>query len=482
MIRFLSRGADHALFLRDGAPHLFLAEGALVMPLGAKALAEDGTVAPDLSARIGRLAKELRERHDSHRSILAARAAERRPRLDALNLNLTPRCELSCVYCYAKGGSYNRIDRDLTLETVERCLDEAAAFLDPEVPFRFEFFGGEPLLAAETIEAVLAFEGRRGIGRGRVTNRISTSLTRLDERILRLLEEGEFIVSVSLDGERATQDAQRPFRDGRGSFDAILAAVERVRDRLPAATIVARMTAFSAAERLHDEIRSLRERGLFDYVSVYGASLVEAREGRVFMSAPLRDSLLALARAYPEWVGAPGNRFKGWLELNRMLGHLLDGSLALNHCRAGDGYFTLSPDGSMHPCHRLVGDLSRAVPGGAARLDRTDPAWRTGVDARDSCASCEIRYFCGGGCKQENLAGTGDMLVPAPGGCAFARLLFEAALEAFLSLDDRARRAVRKSVADLPRLFTLCGQETAPGGDREAAESRARAALRDYLI
>jgi uncharacterized protein len=52
----------------------------------------------------------------------------------------------------------------------------------------------------------------------------------LDDEFLALFREHAIRVGVSLDGAQADNDRQRRFADGRGSFDGVAAALERLRD------------------------------------------------------------------------------------------------------------------------------------------------------------------------------------------------------------------------------------------------------------
>lgn len=413
----------------------------------------------DLTAAAGRLAADVAASGlPGNSKALAGSAAAFRPTVSALNLNLTPRCNLSCVYCYAKGGDYARLEKEMKPETVFSAVAEAMPFIDGSREFRFEFFGGEPLLNAGTVEGVLEWE-KTGSGlKNRVVNRISTNLTVYDEKIGELLERGDFIISVSLDGGRQTQNSQRPYRDGSGSFDDIVANVARIKRSHPRLRTVARMTVYKNAGRLLGEIEELAGRDIFDYCSVYNATISEG--GReVYMSDDFRRNFLAFAENYPRLLSA--GIFKGCLELNRYICHIIDGTFALNHCRAGAGYFSLSPDGSVHPCHRLIGDPKFAVEGGLAGVASVPDLWRAGVDSREKCSRCAIRYFCGGGCKQEALVATGDPLGVSPKSCEFSNLLFEAAAIAASRLNGAALRKVRTSCAELSEMFVLCGQNAA---------------------
>lgn len=396
-------------------------------------------------------------------------------RISALNLNMTGKCNLACVYCYAQGGDYARIQKDMDAPMALQTLDEALQASDPSLPFRIEFFGGEPLLNTEVIEAVIEWQKHSAAWKnhpGGTVNRISTNLTTLSGQQEQLLKEGNIIISISLDGPGKVQDQQRPFKDGRGSYDIIMGNIRRLREHMPQATIIARMTVYHFDQQVPEMVQELAETDLFDYVSIYPAAVShKATTGHSHFSDHFQQGLLQVAKNYPQLLAR--GRFKGCLELNRYCEDVLAGQTVMNHCRAGIGYFTASPDGSIHPCHRLVGDpawnLISCSPN--EKFDFQSPAthqklkdWRVMVDERDFCKTCAIRYLCGGGCKQQSLLSTGSLIGHDPNICAFARLLFEASLHVMNNLSQPVREKLTRSFAELTRLFVLCGQLTERNG------------------
>ncbi len=401
--------------------------------------------------------------------------------VSAVNLNLTPRCNLACVYCYAKGGDYERLDGDMKIETVMSALREALPYVDNMRDFRFEFFGGEPLLNLDAIGSVLDWEEKQNEVRKPIINRISSNLTEYSGEVERILERGNFILSISIDGGRETQNSQRPYRGGPGSYDDIIANAKAVKSKLPHLPLVARMTVYNNAPGLLDEVRELVAMNIFDYCSIYSAAIDDRGRGEVYMTDDFKKSFMDLAESYNELLAGEKNIFKGCLELNRYIGHILNGTCATNHCRAGIGYFSLSPDGSVHPCHRLIGRSEFEIKGGFKNIDSTPDFWKTTVDMRDRCSLCAIRYFCGGGCKQEALISTGDPLGVSCKSCDFSRLLFESALAAFVRLAGVPLEKVRRSSEKLSEMFVLCGQNIAASG-RENFEGRIGPELKKFLL
>ena len=146
-------------------------------------------------------------RHSSHLpSHLLQFSEDKHP---VVILNITRRCNLSCVHCYS--GSDNKpAENELFTDEWKRVLDNLARFGCPVVIFS----GGEPLLhpdfvtlAKHTIEL-----GIRAV--------ISTNGTLVTpERAGELSSLGLSYIGISLDGAREVHDS---FRGKKGSFDRAL--------------------------------------------------------------------------------------------------------------------------------------------------------------------------------------------------------------------------------------------------------------------
>lgn len=462
---WLFHAESHNLFqVSPAAADRMVPDGAHGLDLDLQALRDDFAVL----AHAGYLAGYNRER--------LAEAAPTDGADLALNINLTASCNLGCTYCFAKGGDYGRIrgklSKDFDVDAILQFVEEQAS---PGEKVRFEFFGGEPMMNFDTIEALCKRSTDLAETRGlRFLYRISTNLTtRLSDRELSLFERFGFTVSVSIDGGEATHNRNRPNKAGRGSYRAIAENCRKVRGRSENITLVARMTYVPyPGSSLVADIEALHALNIFDWFQVLpatvSAELVATVFGDVFGDRPyqeichicaekvdreyerLADQYLALFQSH--------NRFRGILEIETIVRMILEGEVANGHCSGGRNYFTFSPDQSIMPCHRLVGEADFQVGSfsGGLEAPATLP-WRRGINETPVCRDCSIRYICGGGCKQENFVGAGDIHRPDPEKCRFQFRLVHAAVQAVAHStgDFRARR--RDALKDL---FVSCGRPT----------------------
>lgn len=161
-----------------------------------------GTVEPSDALRYGRHSSQL----PSH---LLQFSADKKP---VVVWNVTRRCNLRCVHCYAHAREEAGAD-ELTTEQGKVLIDDLAAFGVPVVLFS----GGEPLARKDLPElaAYAVGKGMRAV--------ISTNGTLITASMARTLKEiGLSYVGISLDGMQEVNDR---FRAVPGAFRGALVGI-----------------------------------------------------------------------------------------------------------------------------------------------------------------------------------------------------------------------------------------------------------------
>jgi 12,18-didecarboxysiroheme deacetylase len=131
--------------------------------------------------------------------------------------NITRRCNLKCVHCYAHADAAAAPD-ELSHTEGLALLDDLKTFGVPVVLFS----GGEPLMRPDLFDLVshTVASGMRAV--------ISTNGTLISREIaLRLKDLGLSYVGISLDGTEITHDR---FRGKKGAFAAAMAGVRRCQE------------------------------------------------------------------------------------------------------------------------------------------------------------------------------------------------------------------------------------------------------------
>jgi uncharacterized protein len=138
-------------------------------------------------------------------------------------LLLTNRCNLRCAYCYASGGE--GAPQSLTVELARLVIDQVCQNAQEQERTYFELTfhgGGEPLQAWEVLRAAAEYARAKPLPAriGVVSNGVWTLAQR--DWLMRNLDE----ITISFDGTQRTQDAQRPFPNGRGSYRAVMSTLQ----------------------------------------------------------------------------------------------------------------------------------------------------------------------------------------------------------------------------------------------------------------
>lgn len=163
-----------------------------------------GTVEPSDALRYGRNSSQL----PSH---LLQFAKDKKP---VVVWNMTQRCNLKCVHCYAHAVEPSNHKDPISTEQAKVMIDDLAQFGAPVILFS----GGEPLVREDLVELAkyATSKGMRAV--------ISTNGTLITKAKARELKEvGLSYVGISLDGAEAVHDK---FRGVTGSYRQALKGVE----------------------------------------------------------------------------------------------------------------------------------------------------------------------------------------------------------------------------------------------------------------
>jgi 12,18-didecarboxysiroheme deacetylase len=166
-----------------------------------------GTVEPSDALRYGRDSDKL----PSH---LLQFSKDKKP---VVVWNISRRCNLHCVHCYAQSRDIEYED-ELTTQQGKELIDDLADFGSPVILFS----GGEPTMRKDLPELA-----RYAISK-EMRAVISTNGTLIDKKMARVLKEiGLSYVGISLDGVRETNDT---FRGMPGAFDAAMDGLRNCRE------------------------------------------------------------------------------------------------------------------------------------------------------------------------------------------------------------------------------------------------------------
>ena len=131
--------------------------------------------------------------------------------------NMTKRCNLKCVHCYARAGNEAYRGNELSTDEGKRLIDDLADFGVPVVLFS----GGEPVLR-EDLPELINYAVNKGLRAVISTN--GTLIT--EEKAKQFAQYALSYIGISLDGTGQVNDA---FRGAKGAFDRAIAGVRNAK-------------------------------------------------------------------------------------------------------------------------------------------------------------------------------------------------------------------------------------------------------------
>ncbi len=373
-----------------------------------------GTVEPSDALRYGRRSREL----PSH---LLQFSQDKKP---VVVWNMTRRCNLKCVHCYAQALDRHFPD-ELTTAEGKLLLDDLAAFGCPVVLFS----GGEPLMRPDLVElAAYAVEkGMRAV--------ISTNGTLITPGIAQELKHiGLSYVGISLDGMESVNDR---FRGVKGAFQRAMEGIAACREAGIKVGLRFTMNRRNAAEipAIFDLLESQDIPRVCFYHLVYagrGSKLMEEdlshEETRHAVDLIIDRTADLHRRGKPKEVLTVDNHADGPYVYLRLL---REGSprapdvlklLEMNEGNnSGRGIGCVSWDGQVHADqfwrHCSFGNV-RQRPFSAIWTDLSNPLMARLKDKKNyvkgRCAQCRWLSVCGGNFRVRAEAATGDLWAPDP--------------------------------------------------------------------
>jgi len=353
---------------------------------------------------------------------------------------LTQSCNLDCVYCYGEGGSYGS-GGNMDEQTAFRAVDWLLRKSGKKKKIHVGFFGGEPFLNFPLMRKIVDYARQRcGEEDKKVAFHATTNGTLLDAEKIEFVRDNEISVMVSIDGPKEIHDAQRPFANGRGSFDTIVANCKKLLKAKPDTPAHAVLMGDNDPERIK---QALLEIGFAD-VSVTSASssLFDEQANEEKQDRDTEIIFQELEQEAGQWLEYIRARdTESLLELKNK-GQLLMGITTLLHnskrrhpCGAGLGLVGVSAEGGVYLCHRFVGQEEYKL--GTVFEDKLDrQPYQESVDLHPVCSKCFARYYCAGGCKHDNAGSCGSVFSPAGDMCRLRCQELELAASVVGRLDE----------------------------------------------
>lgn len=333
----------------------------------------------------------------------------------------TYQCNFGCVYCFEERVKQNKSLSDETAHQIIEWLKHKVEEKRPEL-LRVVFYGGEPLMNPRAIleisQTLNNWCGEKGIKFifGIVTNGSLIKENLVDE----MLKSGLSSIRVTLDGDREHHDRNRPFLDGRGSFDTIINNISSVIDKVNPV----RKSANNSETDKHssdDDIRELSNgvkieiSGNFDKNNIGSFSALldyleqKGLSGKIskMLFAPVVARMGEAGTSSVEMVGChslSNDLSDEALKLRKELierGYNVDPAAVVTSCPMGhdNSMVVIDPYGDIYKCQAFVGRQEFSIGNVSENSFNYRQIEFMTANTWKQCLDCVYLPMCGGGCR-----------------------------------------------------------------------------------
>jgi len=350
------------------------------------------------------------------------------PPVKALCLHVSHDCNLRCKYCFAETGDFGGSRGIMTPETAKKAIDFVIKASAGRRNIEIDFFGGEPLLAEQTVKETVTYanaEGQKHDKNFRFT--MTTNGVLLDDNWISYINETMSNVVLSLDGRKEVNDDLRPNAAGKGSYDTIVPKYQELVAKRGDGEYYIRGTFTAKHLDFTEDIKHIASLG-FKQISM--EPVVLAPESPYALQEAHLDTLFA---QYDKLAAEMLEQDTNYNFFHFMV-DLQQGPCVIKRlrgCGAGCEYVAITPTGELYPCHQFVGKdefLLGTLDDGIKKPELMKTFAESGLYKREGCKNCWAKFYCSGGCLASNLNTNGSVEIPYEIGCKLEKKRLECAI------------------------------------------------------
>lgn len=364
--------------------------------------------------------------------------------IKAMCLHVSHDCNLRCKYCFAETGDFGTGRKIMTPETGRKAIDFLIEKSMGRENLELDFFGGEPLMAWETVKATVDYA--RSVEKQHGKNfrfTITTNGMLLDDEKIEYINNEMSNCVLSLDGRKEVNDNIRLTPNNKGCYDIIMPKYKKLvagRTKEGRTDYYVRGTFTKYNLDFVEDVLHIAEAG-FDQLSVEPVTAPEEADYAITeKDLPVifegYDRLYDIMAKSVEKTGKkPFNFFHYMIDLQQ-------GPCAIKRlrgCGCGNEYVAVTPDGDIYPCHQFVGiDEWKMgnIETGDVNAEIANYFAKTHIYSKEQCSECWARFYCSGGCNATGFIYEGNVRKPNKLQCELMRKRIECGIALSVKMQE----------------------------------------------
>ncbi|MBK1468356.1 radical SAM/SPASM domain-containing protein [Parvimonas parva] len=312
-------------------------------------------------------------------------------------INLTKNCNLKCKHCYANAGKHHFVD-EMSFEELKGIIDIIINLYNKySYDKRVLLSGGEPFLRKDIINIIEYIHSKDAIPA------INTNGLLILEKHLEILKRCNCELLISLDG--ANQKSHEYIR-GRNTYYNTLDKIKMLRDYGVNTKIS--MTVHK------DNLCELE--AFLEIAKKYKVNGVAINPLNIFCRAEESGlQRVDISELYKELKRLSQKSDSNFYYISKTdyanLGAILLMNIRFHYCGVGSASLVVDYNGDIYPCYNTMCSEFKL---GNIKKDDILKIWNSSEilkklralnvnDFSYDCKCCEVKYYCGGGCRGEAL-------------------------------------------------------------------------------
>lgn len=324
-----------------------------------------------------------------------------------LNLMIKPassQCNLKCDYCFyqdianSRKNSKNEFMNIITLEQLVK-----KTFEEVEIQVNFIFQGGEPtLVGIDYFYQFHNFVNKYNTNNIVVTFSIQTNGTLIDENWIKFFKKYNYLVGISLDGNKETHNFFRKYKNNEESFSIIFNNLKLLKNEKINFNIltVVNKNNFNLGKEIYNFFR----KNNFNYLQFIPCLDTTSNN----YSLTDTEYAVFLNDIFPLWADdilkgdSISIRYFDNL-INILLYGTVEACEMTGHCNIN---FVIEADGSIYPCdfyssdEYKLGDIHLSTFSEILENTKLKNFIFSSLELNILCKKCEYLQLCRGGCKK----------------------------------------------------------------------------------
>lgn len=303
-----------------------------------------------------------------------------------INIIVTTKCNLNCEYCIYKMNDKYQMYSECTNGAIFEKLSEFILYHKTQEKIVFIFTGGEPLLAFEKITQIVAFIEKICFKFSvKPVFGITTNGTILNKKIINYLNQKNFIVSVSLDGNEEFYKKRNQLKQ----FKIVEKNIKSLQEKNIKVNIKATILNTTSKEELYT---------IIEY-------LIHLKPNEITITPDVSSSVpIYFNDIFNEFYS---NRFTKYSSISQIISsQILNFSYKDRACSAGKDFITINENGELIPCLFFNGTNKYSFHKYDELLNNCeffDNELKNNINNNYECSKCMIRKICGGHCSYISL-------------------------------------------------------------------------------